>query len=103
MNSIQNEIEIIKGELFLGRDTPALRERLANLLVDQATSFREEMAILARFDEAMREHPREYAESSEPRRCRRCERLVEPDSRGYCRGCEAEENSDARDAIYDRL
>ena len=101
MSAITEEIEQIKHSIMLGRSTPALQERLEALILDNAASFREEMAILARFEEAMREHPKEYAETSEPRRCSRCSRLLEIDWRpNLCRGCKADENSDIRDDMY---
>jgi hypothetical protein len=104
MNSTQQEIEILRHEITLGRDSVTLRARLDALLLDNASTLREEMAILARFEELTKPVVRQFEQDEGAFRCVRCCRLLEPEWKSkLCRGCREDENSEIRDDMYRNL
>lgn len=77
--SYQSSIDSIKHDIRLGRDTPKLRARLAQLQAEQAQAFKEEMEILRRHEKSWVNGLVGAVESivpSQELRCRACGRLL---------------------------
>lgn len=92
-NQFDDAIEIVRHDIALHGETPQLKERLEELLLERAQSFREEMDILARAEALMRPIFKALDPDTEGR-CVKCGRLVQHPGRRLrplCRGCEEDE------------